>query len=62
MESIVVDESCMESYPCQHDVKFPDGSYRCMNGVEIYELYVQYGVTPPPHFFDYKDFNINNHI
>lgn len=46
---------CNESYPCCHDVTLADGTERCLNGVKIFKVYENDGLTVPEHLEEYRD-------
>lgn len=48
-----VDNTCLETYPCQHNVVLNDGNEKRMNGYEIRNMYVEKGLTVPSHFKEY---------
>lgn len=48
--AIDVDDSCMESYPCQHYVSIDGASMGTWYGTEIYKWYVDHGQKVPDHF------------
>ncbi len=45
---------CMQTYPCQHYVKFPNGETRRRTGAEIYKLLEADGISDD-HFTGYKE-------
>jgi hypothetical protein len=56
---ISVDDSCMESYPCQHYLKleYKDGHEESTSlfGTQIALLYKHLGMAIPQHFQEYED-------
>ena len=44
----------MESYPCRHTVTI-NGIRHGMDGVQIYQLYTEYGLPVPEHFQNYSN-------
>jgi hypothetical protein len=46
----LVDNMCMESYPCQHFVTHKDGKRTSMSGETIAEHYLNAGLPVPDHF------------
>ena len=57
--------TCWESYPCQHEVKFRDKKgkirYERMYGVAIYRLYKKFKQVVPPHFQKYGNKKFANY-
>lgn len=52
--SIIVDSQCHQSYPCQHYVLIPgETETKMMSGVQIYNLFLSYGLPIPNHFQEY---------
>ncbi len=45
---------CMQTYPCQHYVKFPNGETRRRTGAEIYKLLEADGIMDD-HYTQYKE-------
>ena len=52
---IVIDDMCMESYPCKHMITI-DGVRTMMNGVSIYKLLCEHNMNIPKHFSKYSSF------
>jgi len=52
-QPFAVSDMCLESYPCQHEVSFADGSVRTMNGREIARMYMERSEEVPQHFRQY---------
>ena len=51
-----IDESCFESFPCDHRVTFKNTGNNCLlSGINIVELCLQYNVPIPSHFQEYYD-------
>lgn len=48
--AFVVGDGCLESYPCQHSVKFADSSSKTLSAVDICGLFKGAGVAVPRHF------------
>jgi len=51
---IKVDDTCLESYPCQHTVSI-FGEEQQMDGVQIFNLYKDNGLQIPDHFIEYAE-------
>lgn len=57
---IEIDESCLETEPCYHYVKilYNNGQEKQveLDGVEIYELMCEIGMSIPEHFKQYNNY------
>ncbi|KKK73222.1 hypothetical protein LCGC14_2896000 [marine sediment metagenome] len=56
-----IENRCLESFPCQHDIRYITKSGTShvgrMNGVEIYNLFQKLGKSCPVHFMEYAPIN-----
>jgi hypothetical protein len=55
-EGIIVGDSCIESYPCWHDMKDEDGKEYEAHGTTIAKMFVDKGLEVPEHFQGYVNF------